>query len=151
MTTPAPLLRSTAPPWWAPHVYPGESRHCQTMRADLRRDLADFDPDLADTVELCAAELLANAVRYTASGHGGEVYVRLRMPAPGVLRLDVADGGRTDTVPHIPHRDTADWLTAEGQRGLHLVQALTHRWGYHNPNAHQHCNLGLIVWTEYHL
>ncbi|GAA3761755.1 anti-sigma regulatory factor (Ser/Thr protein kinase) [Spinactinospora alkalitolerans] len=135
--------------WWEPRLYPGEIAFSPRVRADARTALSGFPDRIAGDVELVVSELFANAVRYTASGDGGEVWVQLSMPDADLLRLDVADGGWTDTVPRIPALDGVDWLNSEGRRGLLLVEAVTLNWGYVDPYADRPYNLGLIVFAEF--
>ncbi|MBO1413509.1 ATP-binding protein [Streptomyces sp. FH025] len=81
--------------------------------------------------ELCAGELLANAIEY-AQGR-----FRIVVRWTGVrLRVEVADRN-----PQPPARNKADDM-ATGGRGLLLVEALAHSWGWYPVEA------GKVVWFE---
>ena len=116
---------------WQHRLYPGDLSHLAQVRRDLRTDLAGFDGDLAETLVLCASELFANSVKYTASGRDGGV-IRTLWTADGhTLTLGFTDDGLSGNIPAIPQaRTSTDWETAEGQRGLLLVQELSTAWGY---------------------
>jgi anti-sigma regulatory factor (Ser/Thr protein kinase) len=87
----------------------------------------------------CVSELAANAVVHTASGDGGEFAVEVIRPRPGVARIAVTDeGSRGDPSP-APASETA-----ECGRGLALVAALAHSWGYSTRAADD----GRTVWAE---
>ena len=90
----------------------------------------------------CVSELAANAVVHTASGNGGEFAVEVIRPRPGVARIAVTDEGAPDT-PAAATADAAASDTAEGGRGLALVAALAHRWGYTSRSVPGH-----TVWAE---
>ncbi|MFD9690845.1 ATP-binding protein [Kitasatospora sp. NPDC059146] len=82
-------------------------------------------------VELCADELLANAIEY--------VQERCRVTVQWTgsrLRVEVADSS-----PNPPVSKTADDM-ATGGRGLLLVKALAHSWGWHPVDV------GKVVWFE---
>ncbi|MFD4881161.1 ATP-binding protein [Kitasatospora sp. NPDC058402] len=82
-------------------------------------------------VELCTAELITNAVEHT----GKRCRVTVRWT--GVrLRVEVADRS-----PQPPVRSAADDM-ATGGRGLLLVEALTHSWGWYPAEE------GKVVWFE---
>ncbi|WP_051838341.1 ATP-binding protein [Streptomyces sp. NRRL WC-3742] len=82
-------------------------------------------------VELCVGELLANAVEHV--GERCRVVVRWT----GVrVRVEVADGS-----PLPPTRTSADDL-ASGGRGLLLVEALAHSWGWYPEEGEK------VVWCE---
>ncbi|MFC3998071.1 ATP-binding protein [Nocardiopsis sediminis] len=144
--TPAPAL---APVRWEPRAYPGDLAQSARVRADLIADLDGFGLDLIDDVTLCAAELFANAARHTASGEpGGDVLRFLGLPTPDTLRLTVVDSGGGRSSPAIPfQRSAGEWATAEGQRGLLLVDALSTAWGRYSvvPGA----DLGIGVWVQF--
>ncbi|MGW2375184.1 MULTISPECIES: ATP-binding protein [Kitasatospora] len=114
-------------------------RNLNTPSLTLSRDtledtltLVSWSPSRIADAQLCLVELITNAWR-----HGDT-------PAPGVvilfrdntLRVGVSD--RSSTLPEQRELDPL----AESGRGLHLVAALTHRWGV-SPQK-----LGKIVWFE---
>ncbi len=82
-------------------------------------------------VELCAAELITNAVEHT------ETSCRVTLRWTGVrLRTEVVDSS-----PILPGRSAADDMATNG-RGLLLVEALAHSWGWHPVQE------GKVVWFE---
>ena len=93
---------------------------------------------LADTAELLAAELVANAVRHTT----GPAALRLRWRS-GVLRIGAWDA---DPEPPEPPSTLGDLVDAEEGRGLALVRACADVWGWH-PLA-RNGNRGKYVWCE---
>ncbi|WP_435108310.1 ATP-binding protein [Nocardiopsis synnemataformans] len=140
---PRPLVR------WEHRVYTGELSELSRVRADLARDLAGFDPDLVDTLQLCASELHANCAKYTDPHRTyGEVVRALSMPDERTLRLSLSDSGGGGGIPAIPaERTEDDWNWAEGQRGLLLVENLAREWGHFRlaPWA----DLGTHVWAVF--
>ncbi|GAA1383365.1 hypothetical protein GCM10009639_03570 [Kitasatospora putterlickiae] len=109
---------------------------CSTVRAELRSILhaADWAPGIIDDAELAFHELYINAWQ-----HGGAlappVLVSLR---PRTLRVSVCD----DCPDLLPEpRTPADPYALSG-RGLHLVQALTHRFGTTPTKT------GKVIWFE---
>lgn len=115
------------------------------VRADLRRDLTGFDPDLVETVQLVASELVANSCKYARPG--SKVGRTLSMPDAGTLRLTVSDAGGP-TLPRIPNERTdEEWEAAEGQRGLLLVHQLSRTWAsFAFPHRY---GLGTHVWAAF--
>jgi anti-sigma regulatory factor (Ser/Thr protein kinase) len=100
----------------------------QTLRAWQVPD------DLVDTGTLLASELATNALVH---GIGG-VELRLRLSRDHLL-LESLDGGH-----HMPRRRRAE-EDDEGGRGLQLVAALAHRWGFRPSDD------GKVVWVEFDL
>ncbi|WP_344447066.1 ATP-binding protein, partial [Kitasatospora nipponensis] len=98
----------------------GELAAIEALRARLRAALAHWGlPERADTAELLAAELLANALSHTAAGAVLAGY----LDEQGRLRVEVADhSGR------LPRQRRAH-RTATSGRGLMLVEALAEDWG----------------------
>ncbi|WP_028649168.1 ATP-binding protein [Nocardiopsis sp. CNT312] len=135
--------------FWEPRVYAGELRELARVRADLASDLAGFDPDLVDTLRLCASELHANCAEYTDPDRfHGEVIRGLSMPDERTLRLSFSDSGGGGGAPRVPTGRTGqEWDRAEDGRGLLLVETLSTAWGYFRlaPWA----DLGTHVWAVF--
>ncbi|MQS11195.1 ATP-binding protein [Streptomyces kaniharaensis] len=87
--------------------------------------------DALQEVEACASELIANALVHTKERCA--VTVRRRA---GRLRVEVAD-----RCPELPRQERDDESTSG--RGLLLVEALAHAWGWHPAGV------GKVVWFEY--
>jgi len=91
-----------------------------------------IDPSVRQDVVLLVSELVTNSVKY-----GSEDALRLQVdaPAPKRLRVEVINQGASFEPKA---RDRA--LTDAGGWGLHLVEALTDRWGVRSGSTH--------VWFE---
>lgn len=113
--------------------FPGEMRRMSEVRAWLT-SLLPACPARDDVLSI-ATELGANAVRHTASGHGGSFTIEIAW-TPRVARVAVADGGGL-TEPQV----TGDLLSEHG-RGLVMVRGLATRTGV---DGDQH---GRRVWAE---
>ncbi|MHB1988121.1 MAG: ATP-binding protein [Acidimicrobiales bacterium] len=87
--------------------------------------------DLEEVACLLTSELVSNAVIHAAT----EVVLRMELEPP-VLRVEVAD--------ELPELPAALALTPDSEhgRGLHLIEALSRRWGS-RPSPP-----GKIVWFE---
>lgn len=73
--------------------------------------------------QLLVSELVTNSVVHSGMPAGTELTVSVDL-TPGMVRLDVEDGGRDGTIaPHRPDCDNG------GGFGLNLVEALSERWG----------------------
>ncbi|WP_380280695.1 ATP-binding protein [Kitasatospora purpeofusca] len=108
---------------------------CSIARAELRAMLlsAGWAPDIIDDAELAFHELYINAWQHAGS-LAPPVLVSLR---PAVLRVSVCDD-----CPNLPEsRPSADPYALSG-RGLHLVRALTHRFGVDPVKT------GKVTWFE---
>ncbi|NGO68662.1 ATP-binding protein [Streptomyces boncukensis] len=91
-------------------------------------------PQLAETAALCASELVTNVIVHV--GEGTPITLDLTQPGP-YPRLAVTDPVAC-ALPVLRDPDP----TAEGGRGLLLLDALAHRWG-----VEQHAD-GKTVWCE---
>ncbi|WP_312870270.1 SpoIIE family protein phosphatase [Streptomyces himalayensis] len=110
---------------------PDDPRAAGQAREYVRSQLAVWDLDeLAMTTELLVSELIGNVIRH-ASGP-----IRLRLLRSRSLICEVYDGSLTS--PRIRRAAYTD----EGGRGLHLVAALSKRWGT------RHLAEGKCIWTE---
>ncbi len=87
--------------------------------------------DLCDSALLVVSELTANAVRYG----GGDLTVALAREGR-VLRIAVGDTSAAE--PVVQAIDSR----AGGGRGLQLIAALTHEWGYTYRDG------GKVVWAR---
>jgi two-component sensor histidine kinase len=86
--------------------------------AGLAGHVAD---DVLRDVRLLVSELVTNAVRHAGLATDGVVRISAEVTG-GILRLEVDDAGMAGTVAARPP-------TSDGGFGLHLVEALAHRWG----------------------
>lgn len=101
------------------------------VMAILREWGVPLSADALHDVELCASELIANALLHTRS----RCTVAIRWRA-GRLRVEVID--RRPDLPR-PERCTE----STSGRGLLLVETLATAWGWHPAGA------GKVVWFEY--
>lgn len=101
-------------------------------RSAIEQLAGQVEPDLIPDAKLLASELITNAVKY-----GGQGPVRLEAVSdgPSHLRVEVIDDG-TGFVPSARNKAKTD----VGGWGLHLVEALSDRWGVHEGSTH--------VWFE---
>jgi len=110
---------------------PSVPRSVASVRRFARRACGGLAPSTADTVELLVSEIATNALVHGA----GEVRVRVNV-VDGTVRVEVDDDGTA--LPQLRAAST----TAEGGRGLALVQAMSGGWGV-APRAG-----GKTVWFE---
>lgn len=149
---------------WEPRLYPGTLATTARVRADLRRDLSrlpGLEPDLAESIVLCASEMFANACDHSRSGEeDGRVVRTLAIPDERTVRLSVIDDGYRDTDtrdpgtrPSIPYQRTAqEWQEAERGRGLLLIHHLAARWGIRQVVDFPFCaGLGTVIWADFSL
>jgi anti-sigma regulatory factor (Ser/Thr protein kinase) len=116
------------------------------LSADLTRDLAapaharraverfgtTLDPAVVPDVKLLVSELVGNSVKY---GGDGPVQLILRSEDPHHVHVEVLDQG-AGFAPAARDRPP----TEPGGWGLHMVEALTQRWGVREGASH--------VWFE---
>lgn len=113
-----------------PTTAEARSARLSLVRAALAWSVPVSEEVLRD-VELCTAELISNAVEHTGNR------CRVTVQWTGVhLRVEVADSS-----PRLPGRSAPDDMSTNG-RGLLLVEALAHSWGWY-PNG-----AGKVVWFE---
>lgn len=107
-----------------------------TAPANARRAVERFgatlDPTIVPDVKLLVSELITNSVKY---GRDGAVQLILRSERPTHVEVEVVDQG-VGFVPTARERPK----TEPGGWGLHLVEALTERWGVREGSTH--------VWFE---
>lgn len=115
-------------------------RSVPRARALLHAVLGDWGvgQETLDNAELVLSELVTNALRVPAPGDR-QVGVRIsRSVADGLLRIEVSDAGGGCPEVREPGEDET------GGRGLLLVAALAHRWGYETRPA----GIGKTVFAE---
>lgn len=100
------------------------------LRAVLPRP--HLDPVTIDSLVLAASELVTNAVLHART----RFRVTVRRPAPGTIRVEVADGSLRLPDPLEPPP------TATSGRGLAIIDGLGLNWGV---ETHQQ---GKVVWIE---
>ncbi|MFJ4005657.1 MULTISPECIES: ATP-binding protein [Streptomyces] len=105
----------------------------QQLAGAIRTWNAFLGPELLDTAELVAAELITNAVRH--AGHGS-ISAGARLSDVRLL-IEV-----TDTSPDLPQVGLPD-TDEEGGRGLFLVAALADRHGFDQVPRGKRC------WAEF--
>ncbi|MDQ4124981.1 MAG: ATP-binding protein [Actinomycetota bacterium] len=88
--------------------------------------------DVRPDVMLLVSELVTNSVKY---GEHGALRLQIEAKGPRRLRVEVVDQG-VGFVPQARDRP----LGEPGGWGLHLVEALTDRWGVYEGSTH--------VWFE---
>ncbi|ANS65707.1 hypothetical protein SLINC_3483 [Streptomyces lincolnensis] len=133
------MPENEAEPWEYSLSIPNDPRAVTICRRTLRLILTMHGLiRLADTAELLATELVANAVLHTK----GPAVLRVRWSA-GVLRIGAWDA---DPEPPEPPEELASLVDAEDGRGLALVKACADVWGW-QPLARLG-NRGKYVWCE---
>jgi serine/threonine-protein kinase RsbW len=108
-------------------VFGGTPEAVAAARA-FTRDALGAVPALDDVV-LLVSELCSNAIRHTASGHGGTFEVAISVGRGGV-QVSVRDEG-SDQQPVVRPTEPC----AAGGRGLQLVRELADSWGYRGDRA----------------
>ncbi|MGW7635095.1 ATP-binding protein [Streptomyces decoyicus] len=94
--------------------------------------------EVAETGELVLSELVTNAMRVRVPSDR-LVGARIAwLTDDGLLRLEVSDAGDGKPEVRAPGEDET------GGRGLLLVEALAHRWGFEQ----RACGIGKTVWAE---
>ncbi|PAZ11921.1 ATP-binding protein [Streptomyces sp. SA15] len=128
-----------AEPWEYSLSIPHDPRAVTICRRTLRLILTMHGLiRLADTAELLATELVANAVLHTK----GPATLRVRWSA-GVLRIGAWDA---DPEPPEPPGKLDDLTEAEHGRGLALVRACADVWGWQPLSRFG--DRGKYVWCE---
>ena len=102
--------------------------HGRRFARDL---LSDRDRQLVDDIMLLVGELVTNAAKHARSPDRLEIHLR-----GSHIRVEVFDHDPAPPRLREPDRD------APGGRGLHIVSALSNRWGY------EHLGPGKVVWIE---
>ncbi|WP_245235194.1 ATP-binding protein [Streptomyces violaceorubidus] len=91
--------------------------------------------ELADAVELCASELVANVIKHVGSGTPSTLVTSL---GGSHLRVEVHDPDAR-ALPTL----TCASLDAEAGRGMALVDAVSDRWGVELPGDRK------VTWCEF--
>lgn len=119
--------------WDVPPDAAAVPRARRSVVAVLREWGVPLSEEALEDVELCAGEVIANAVEHT--GGGCSVSVRWRGER---LRVEVADACAL-----LARSEPEEDGEATRGRGLLLVEALASAWGWHRQGA------GKVVWFEY--
>jgi anti-sigma regulatory factor (Ser/Thr protein kinase) len=118
-------------------IVPHHARGAGIARHRLTAALTGvLPPDLLVDAAAVAAELVGNAVRHAAPLPGDVIRVMWR-PFDHGVEIRVTDGGS----PFAPQLRPIDPESLDG-RGLAIVAALAHRWGFEREG------LGQCVWAE---
>lgn len=109
-----------------------DARAPALARREVERLCANLEPEILPDVKLLVSEIVTNSVKY-----GGEGNVRLLVDSehPRHVRVEVVDQG-DGFEPEVRSRP----MTDVGGWGLHLVEALSQRWGVSAGSTH--------VWFE---
>ncbi|WP_184539632.1 ATP-binding protein [Micromonospora polyrhachis] len=122
-------------------VVPHHAQGARMARHRLTVELSDvIDPHLLADVVSVVGELVGNAVRHADPLPGGVIRLAWRLrsgPEGDVVGVRVTDGGSAAA----PQMRLVGPEALDG-RGLHIVAALTMRWGVERDG------LGQSVWAE---
>ena len=117
-------------------LLPDDTSSAARTRAAIRDALSGWGlSELEPVASLVATELVTNAVIHVDSGPS-QLVVSV---SDSRLRIEVSDGD-SSRLPRRMHRE----VTAEGGRGLALVESLSAAWGTRRPRIGQ----GKTVWCE---
>lgn len=124
-------------------TWPGTRRNGRAARHWLRQLLAAEHDETRDTCETVVAELVANALRHTASGQpGGRFEVTIDPehpfvdPAHPLIWIGVRDEGSTTAPVAAPPEQLAAEELPEGGFGLALILGgLAAQWGFEEFDA----------------
>ncbi|MGW3231743.1 ATP-binding protein [Kitasatospora sp. NPDC001095] len=95
--------------------------------------------DTAETALILLSELVTNACRHARGPRDRMIGVRVLLPTPSVLRIEVSDAN--SDLPTVRQATPED----ESGRGLELVAALATSWGAHlRGDGH----IGKTIWCE---
>lgn len=103
-----------------------------TARRAVERLCEGVAPELVPDVKLLVSEIVTNSVKY---GGEGDVQLLVDSHGPHHVRVEVVDQGH-GFEPIARDRP----MTEAGGWGLHLVEALSERWGVREGSTH--------VWFE---
>ncbi|MGP3960368.1 ATP-binding protein [Nonomuraea sp. 3N208] len=114
---------------------PGIPSQVSTARGIVTAALGRDHP-LYDDVVLLTSELATNAILHTRSGAGGSFTVAVTS-SESAVRVCVSDAG-SDGPPCVCRTSTQ----ATSGRGLPLIEAISHRWGFTRESG------STTVWFE---
>jgi anti-sigma regulatory factor (Ser/Thr protein kinase) len=98
--------------------------------------LAEYAPNELDAAMLLLSELVTNAVRHGAESRDAPIEVALEVGSAPAVLVAVRDRGRGLLHPSVaPQPEVDGW-------GLHLVEAVSARWGYDREGG------TTVVWFE---
>ena len=134
------------PPLQRTATYAAMPSAAGAARRETVQTLKDWGlPHLIDTAELLVSEMISNSVRATGTLKERPSYAELRRLPTLWLRLRIERGllviSVWDATPAPPVVKAVD-EDSEGGRGLHLMEALSLRWG------HYPWGQGKVVWCE---
>jgi anti-sigma regulatory factor (Ser/Thr protein kinase) len=102
---------------------PLDGRGPRAARCVVQRLRGRIAPSVVEDAQLIVSELVTNAVRHSGVPAGGVVVLCVELTGT-MLRLEVTDPGRGGLIaPRAPDFEHG------GGFGLHLVRALSERWG----------------------
>lgn len=141
-------VQSTAPDWglvlgisaagFAARSFGTDPASLRQIRRFTRDVLEEWGlANFADDAVVVASELAANAMHHALDHLGGDSAWLGLVRSERALICVVAD---PSPAPPVPQKQSA--LTEHG-RGLYLVDALTARWGYSEPDGH-----GKTIWAR---
>jgi anti-sigma regulatory factor (Ser/Thr protein kinase) len=111
---------------------PRDRRAPSRARSAIDSLTGQVNESLVPDAQLLVSELITNSVKY---GSGGPVTLEVFSDAPDTMRVEVIDQGAgfVPVARSRPKTDVGGW-------GLHMVEALSDRWGVHEGSTH--------VWFE---
>jgi anti-sigma regulatory factor (Ser/Thr protein kinase) len=89
------------------------------------RDTVPYGHPVTDDMIAVASETVCNAITHTASGRAGGRVTLAIAAGNDVYRLQVTDDGAGGAHPYVKAENGT-----ESGRGMRIVDALAHRWGY---------------------
>lgn len=125
---------------------PMEGKFASSVARRYLRDIgADWNEDVLESALLATSELVTNA-----NIHGGDTVMLAVFTSSQTVRVEVHDSGQTPACwlvsgtpgPGSPSCPRPDDDLSLGGRGLHIVDALSTRWGVTQQPP------GKVVWFE---
>jgi anti-sigma regulatory factor (Ser/Thr protein kinase) len=103
---------------------PGVRRSVAHARRFVR-DTVPYGHPVTDDMVTVASETVCNAITHTASGRAGGRVTLTVAAGRSMYRLQVTDDGAGGAHPYVKAENGTD-----SGRGMRIVDALAHRWGY---------------------